>query len=69
MEALYNDPLHAIDLNIASINAPTMPGRVVTTRTVKNVTGGPLTVTPRALKVGAGTQITFSPASATRGSG
>ena len=28
--ALTADPVHAIDLNIPSINAPTMPGRITT---------------------------------------
>jgi len=58
--ALTADPLHAIDLNIPSINAPTMPGRVTTTRTVKNVTSKTLRVTPRA-STGAGTKISFEP--------
>jgi subtilisin family serine protease len=33
------DPLHRIDLNIASIDAPTMPGAISTTRTARNVSG------------------------------
>src|SRR5690606_24652260 len=39
MFALGGDPVHAIDLNLASIDAPVMPGEVTTTRTVTNVTG------------------------------
>ena len=35
--ALGNDPLNAVHLNLPSINAPVMPGRLTTTRTVKNV--------------------------------
>jgi hypothetical protein len=33
------DPVHRIDLNTPSIDAPTMPGKVVTHRTVRNVAG------------------------------
>jgi hypothetical protein len=33
------DPLHAIDLNMPSINAPAMPGQVTTHRTVRDVSG------------------------------
>lgn len=62
--AMTGDPLHAIDLNIPSINAPTMPGRITTDRTVKNVSGQKLVVTPSAA-VPAGTKITFSPSSRT----
>ena len=62
--AMTGDPLHAIDLNIPSINAPTMPGRVTTARTVMNVTSRTLTVTPRAI-VPSGTSIRFRPASRT----
>lgn len=38
MLALGNDPTAAVDLNLPSINAPVMPGRLSTTRTVTNVT-------------------------------
>ena len=58
--ALTADPVHAIDLNIPSINAPTMPGRITTERTLKNVTGKKLYVKAGAT-VGAGTSISFSP--------
>jgi hypothetical protein len=37
--ALGNDPANAVHLNIPSINAPVMPGRLVTTRVATNVTG------------------------------
>ena len=60
--ALTGDPLHAIDLNIPSINAPTMPGRVTTSRTVTNVTSAPLWVTARAT-VPASSRISFEPRS------
>jgi hypothetical protein len=33
------DPLHRIDVNTPSIDAPTMPGKIVTHRTVRNVSG------------------------------
>jgi subtilisin family serine protease len=39
MAALANDPVHAVNLNIPSINAPVMPGRLSTIRTAKNVSG------------------------------
>jgi hypothetical protein len=39
MALLGNDPVNAIHLNIPSINAPVMPGRVVTTRTAENTSG------------------------------
>ena len=34
-----SDPSHRIDLNIASVNAPTMTGRITTRRTATNVSG------------------------------
>ena len=37
--ASAGDPLHRIDLNIASVNAPTMTGLITTKRTAINVTG------------------------------
>ncbi len=39
MALLGNDPLNAVHLNIPSINAPVMPGRLTTVRTAKNVSG------------------------------
>jgi subtilisin family serine protease len=39
MFALGNDPVNAIHLNLPSVNAPVMPGKVTTVRTAKNVTG------------------------------
>jgi hypothetical protein len=38
MALLGNDKVHAIDLNLPSINAPVMPGSVTTVRTAVNVT-------------------------------
>jgi subtilisin family serine protease len=43
MAALGNDPVNAINLNLPSVDAPIMPGRVSTVRTAKNVTGKTLT--------------------------
>ena len=60
--ALTGDPLHAVDLNIPSINAPVMPGRLTTVRTVKNVSGKPIVVIPRAAD-DINTSMTFSPRS------
>ncbi|HEU4346659.1 MAG TPA: S8 family serine peptidase, partial [Actinoplanes sp.] len=39
MAALGNDPVNAVHLNIPSVNAPVMPGRLSTIRTAKNVSG------------------------------
>jgi hypothetical protein len=39
MALLGNDPVNAVHLNIPSVNAPVMPGRVVTTRTAENTSG------------------------------
>jgi hypothetical protein len=39
MAALANDPLNAVHLNIPSIDAPIMPGRLSTIRTATNVSG------------------------------
>ncbi len=66
--ALTGDPVNAIDLNIPSINAPVMPGRITTGRTVRNVTNGSLKVT-MAATVPANTKITFNPASFTLAKG
>jgi len=57
---LTGDPTTTVDLNIASINAPVMPGQVVTTRTVTNVTGSTATYTADT-SVGEGSSITVSP--------
>ena len=37
--AFGSDPLHRIDANTPSVNAPTMSGSVTTTRTARNVSG------------------------------
>ena len=63
-----NDPVQAVNLNIPSINAPVMPGRLTTTRVVTNSsglreryrassdapTGSTIEVTPKNFTVGAG---------------
>ncbi len=62
MFAYAGDPVHAIDLNIPSINAPTMPGSITTSRTLTNVTSQIVSVTTGAT-LPANTTMTFSPAS------
>jgi hypothetical protein len=39
-----NDPLHRVNLNLASIDAPDMQGVVTTTRTARNVSGHTVTI-------------------------
>jgi hypothetical protein len=60
--------LGRIDLNIPSVNAPTMPGQISTSRVARNVSGRTLTyrVTTDAP---AGTQITVTPSSFTLAAG
>ncbi|GAA1725003.1 S8 family serine peptidase [Isoptericola hypogeus] len=58
--ALANDPVHAVDLNIPSINAPTLPGRLTTTRTLQNTSGRTIVVHPTA-DAPDGARISFSP--------
>ena len=72
---LGNDPANAVHLNIPSINAPVMPGRLVTTREATNVsgrrqrfttsattTGGSIEVSPRrfTLRPGESQEITVT---------
>lgn len=68
MVALGDDPVNAVHLNLPSVNAPVMPGKVATARTVTNVTDqrqvylvevdqpaqGRITVSPRKFAIGAG---------------
>ena len=59
-----NDPLYAIDLNLPSVNAPVMPGRVITTRTAINSSGRTQSYTV-ATTSPANSLITASPSSFT----
>jgi subtilisin family serine protease len=66
-------PLNRIDLNTPSVNAPTMPGEITTTRTARNVTnrtlvysvdaeapaGTSISVRPRRFSVGPGGEVTL----------
>jgi hypothetical protein len=72
--ALGNDTVNAVHLNIPSINAPVMPGRLVTRRVVTNVTrerqrfdvsadwplGSTITVTPKRLNLTPGQSATLT---------
>ena len=60
MIRLGTDPLNAVHLNIPSINAPMMPGRLTTTRVATNVSGGRLRYDISATAP-AGSSITVSP--------
>ncbi len=71
--ALAGDPLKAVNLNVPSIDAPVMPGKLVTWRTVKNVTrskvefslkgiapaGSTIKIEPSSIKVAPGKSKTF----------
>jgi subtilisin family serine protease len=59
-----NDPLYAIDLNLPSVNAPVMPGRVITARTAVNSSGRTQSYTATATSP-ANSLITVSPSSFT----
>jgi subtilisin family serine protease len=59
--ASATDPLNRIDLNLPSVNAPTMPGLITATRTVKNVTNQTLAFTATGTTVN-GAKITVLPA-------
>jgi Subtilase family/Fibronectin type-III domain/PA domain len=73
MASLGNDPLTAINLNLPSVDVPTMPGTVLVTRTATNVTGmtyrysvtakspagSKISVYPRSGKIGPGQSQTF----------
>ena len=61
---MANDPLYAIDLNLPSVNAPVMPGRISTTRTAVNSSGRTQTYTV-ATTAPVNTAITVSPTSFT----
>ncbi len=54
------DPAHAVDLNIPSVEAPLVPGRLVTTRVVQNASAGSVTYRTRG-DSGAGFRISVLP--------
>jgi hypothetical protein len=68
MFALGNDPVNAVQINLPSVNAPVMPGKLTAVRTAKNVTnktlvyrvettspsGSSITATPALFTVAAG---------------
>lgn len=58
--ASATDPLDRIDLNLPSVNAPTMPGIITATRTVTNTTGKRLTFSASGKTV-SGANITVLP--------
>jgi subtilisin family serine protease len=59
--ALAADPVNAVHLNLPSVNAPVMPGRLTTVRTATNVTGRTLVYRASATTT-AGARITVRPA-------
>jgi subtilisin family serine protease len=63
-----NDPLTAIDLNLPSVNAPVMPGRITTTRTAVNSSGKTQAYTV-ATTAPANSTIAVTPSSFTLGPG
>jgi subtilisin family serine protease len=62
------DVLGRIDLNTPSVNAPTMPGQISTSRVARNVSGRTLTYRVSTVAP-AGTQITVTPSSFTLAAG
>ena len=64
MLALGADPVRAIDLNLPSVDAKVMPGRISTVRTAKNVSGKTQRYTVKVTSP-AGSRITVSPQSFT----
>ena len=68
MLALGNDPVASIHLNLPSINAPLLPGKIETVRTFKNVSGKSQTYTVH-VKSPAKSKITVTPSSFTLGAG
>lgn len=61
--AAANDPFSRINLNLASVNAPSMPGQITTTRTARNVTGvsQKINITASANIIVTPSQITLAP--------
>ena len=62
--ALADDEVNAVHLNLPSVNAPVMPGRVTTVRTATNVTGRTVTYRTSATTA-AGATLTVLPATLT----
>jgi subtilisin family serine protease len=74
MAALGNDPVQAVQLNLASVNAPVMPGTLTAVRTATNVTnktqsykvqttapkGASITVSPSSFSVAPGKSVKLS---------
>jgi len=74
MTLLGNDPINVVNLNIPSVNAPLMPGRLTTTRTATNVTdqrarydvtttapaGSTITVSPDTISLEPGASATLT---------
>jgi hypothetical protein len=61
LSTLAADEVNAVHLNLPSVNAPVMPGRVTTMRTATNVTGRTLTFKASAT-TSAGASVTVLPA-------
>jgi hypothetical protein len=59
--ALGNDPVNAVQINMPSVNAPVMPGKLTAVRTAKNVTNKAQTYRVETTSP-AGSSITVSPA-------
>ncbi|WP_328794170.1 S8 family serine peptidase [Herbidospora solisilvae] len=55
------DPLNRIDLNLPSVNAPTMPGLITAKRTFTNVTGKSLTYTATGTTVSGASIVVVPP--------
>ena len=58
--ALGNDPVNAVQINLPSVNAPVMPGKLTAVRTAKNVSGKAQTYRVETTSP-AGSSITVSP--------
>lgn len=58
--AMTGDPVTAVNLNLPSINAPVLPGRLTTTRTAQNLTGARATYEV-STKAPDGSSITVTP--------
>jgi hypothetical protein len=68
MAALGNDPVNAVNLNLPSVNAPVMPGKLTTTRTATNVSGKQATYRVETTAP-SGAKITVSPSTFTLAAG